>query len=117
VNQRLFWFLFAISTAMMLAINVMGNVILHHVPQLVITFDPPTPSLSSDASGSTVVSAVNVTWSNGAPFTGTIAFTTPFSDDSSTFALSGNNVIVNPDGPGLGADGDTTQMVSIVATQ
>lgn len=102
---------------MMIAINGMGNVILHRVPQLVISFDPPMPSLPASAFTGTVVSTVHVVWTNGAPFTGTLGFGPPFFSDSSVFALSGNDVIVNPDGPGLGADGDTTQMLSIIATQ
>jgi hypothetical protein len=104
---------------LLLAVRGMGNTILHRsgVPTLVMSFDPPSPSISAAASGGSVVAVVNVRWTNGAPFTGTLGFTAPYSDDGAVFALSGNQVIINPHGPGIGADGNTTQLTSIIATQ
>jgi hypothetical protein len=43
---------------------------------------------------------------SGTPFTGTLSFDTPYSDDNATFAISG--LIVNSAGPGVSADGRST---------
>jgi hypothetical protein len=51
------------------------------------------------------------------PFTGTLSFAQPYSNDQGIFALSGNNLIINPSGPGLSAAPNSTQNVTIVATQ
>jgi hypothetical protein len=40
--------------------------------------------------------------SDGSPFTGTVRFGPPHYGDKQVFALSGDKIIVNPDGPGLG---------------
>ena len=86
-----------------------------------MSFDPAAPSIPSDTAGGTVVAKINVSWSddtNGShPFTGTISFGQPYSNDGFTFTLQGNQLIVDPTGPGLSADAGTTQNVSIVATQ
>jgi len=64
-----------------------------------------------------VVATISATWSDGSPFTGTLSFAPPYSNDGAVFAISGNNLIVNPSGPGLFADANTVQNVTIVATQ
>lgn len=86
-------------------------------PYLTLSMTPPSPSVASNAPLGTVVATVTAAWSNGAPFAGTLAFGAPYSNDKATFALSGSKLIVNPTGPGLSADGNTTQSVTIVATQ
>lgn len=86
-------------------------------PTLLMSFNPPNPSIAANTSAGTVVATVNVSWSNGSPFTGTLAFAAPFSNDNATFVLSGDNLIVNPSGRGVSADTNTTQNVTIVATQ
>jgi len=60
---------------------------------------------------------ITATWSDGSPFTGTLTFGSPYSNDNATFAISGNNLIINPAGPGVSADANTVQNVTIVATQ
>jgi hypothetical protein len=40
--------------------------------------------------------------SDGSPFTGTVRFGPPHYDGKGVFALSGNNIIINPHGPELG---------------
>jgi hypothetical protein len=40
--------------------------------------------------------------SDNSPFTGIVRFGPPHYDDNGKFALAGNNIIVNPDGPGIG---------------
>jgi hypothetical protein len=39
--------------------------------------------------------------SDGSPFNGIVGFGAPYYDNKGVFALSGNNIIVNPSGPGL----------------
>jgi Domain of unknown function (DUF4082) len=86
-------------------------------PYLTLNFNPANPSIASNAPGGTVVATITATWSDGNPFTGTLSFGPPYSNDHATFAISGNNLIVNPSGPGLSSDALTTQDVTIVATQ
>jgi hypothetical protein len=84
---------------------------------LVLSFNPPNPSIPANAPFDTVVATVTPTWSDGSPFTGTVSFAQPYSNDNGIFAISGNNLIVNPSGPGLSADANTVQNVTIVANQ
>src|SRR5262249_15210171 len=79
-------------------------------------FNPPNPSMSATAPLGSVMATINLTWSDGSPFTGTLPFAQPYSNDNGIFAISGNNLIVNPSGPGLSADDNTVQNVTIVAT-
>lgn len=86
-------------------------------PSLILNFNPASPSISSTAPLGSVVATINPTWSDGSAFTGTLSFAQPYSNDNGTFSISGNNLIVNPSGPGLSADANTGQNVTIVATQ
>jgi hypothetical protein len=86
-------------------------------PVLNIALNPTNPTIPSTAPLGTVVATVSVTWSNGAPFTGTLSFGPPNSNGGGVYALSGNNLIINPAGPGVGAAGGSVQNVTIVATQ
>jgi hypothetical protein len=87
------------------------------VPALSVSFNPPNPSIPSNAPAGTVVTTIAATWSNGAPFTGALSFGLPYSNDNGTFAISGNNLIINPTGPGVSSDGNTVQNVTVIATQ
>ncbi|HZU91695.1 MAG TPA: DUF4082 domain-containing protein [Stellaceae bacterium] len=86
-------------------------------PYLKLSFNPANPSVASNAPGGTVVATITASWSDGSPFTGTLSFGSPYSNDNGIFAISGNNLIINPNGPGLSSDAGTTQSVTIVATQ
>jgi hypothetical protein len=86
-------------------------------PNLTLSFNPSNPSISSSAPAGTVVATITAAWSDGSPFTGSLGFAAPYSDDHGTFAISGDQLIINPLGPGLSADGNTTQNVTILATQ
>jgi len=86
-------------------------------PYLTLSFNPPNPSISSSAPLGSVVATIVASWSNGSPFTGTLSFAPPYSNDQGVFAISGNNLIVNPSGPGVSSDADTTLNATIVATQ
>jgi hypothetical protein len=83
-------------------------------PTLMMSFNPASPSIQNTSRGGTVVATVNVTWSNGNPFTGSLNLA---SNDGGVFALSGNQVIVNPSGPGVSGDGGTTQNITVQAVQ
>jgi hypothetical protein len=85
-------------------------------PYLQLSFNPPNPSISTATPLGSVVTTVTASWSDGTPFTGTLSFGSPYSNDNATFALSGNNLIINPAGPGVSSDGNTTLNTTIVAT-
>jgi hypothetical protein len=86
-------------------------------PYLQISVNPSNPSIASSAPLGSAVATITATWSDGSPFTGTLSFGAPYSNDNATFAISGNNLIINPAGPGVSGDANTTQNVTIVATQ
>jgi len=76
-------------------------------PQPVITVIPNTPRVSDTTPLGAVVATYSVTMSDGSPFTGTVRFGAPYHDGRGVFALSGNKIIVNPSGPGLGPNRTT----------
>jgi hypothetical protein len=84
---------------------------------LFLNFSPPKPSIPANAPLGSVVATITPTWSDGSPFTGTLSFGQPYSNDQGVFGISGNNLIINKSGPGLSADANTVQNVTIVATQ
>jgi hypothetical protein len=86
-------------------------------PYLTLAFSPANPSIASTAPLGSYVATIAARWSDGSPFTGTLSFGPPYSNDGATFALSGYNLIINPSGPGVSADGNTLQPATIVATQ
>lgn len=102
------------------ASNYFVDVVFTPTPQtkyLVLNFSPANPSIPSNAPAGTVVTSITASWSDGSPFTGTLSFGAPYSNDNGIFALSGNNLIVNPSGPGVSSGANTTQNVTIFATQ
>jgi hypothetical protein len=84
---------------------------------LTLSFSPSNPSIPANAPLGTVVATLTASWSDGSPFTGTLAFAQPYSNDQGVFAISGNDLIINPSGPGVSGDANTAQDVTIVATQ
>ena len=86
-------------------------------PYLRLSFNPGNPTIMNNAPLGSLVTTVTASWSNGSPFTGMLSFGSPDSNSNGTFALLGNNVIVNPAGPGVSADGGMTLDATIVATQ
>jgi len=84
---------------------------------LILRFNPPNPSIVSSAPLGSVVATITPSWSDGSPFTGTLSFGPPYSNDQGVFAISGDNLIINPAGPGLSSDANTTLNVTIVAAQ
>jgi hypothetical protein len=88
----------------------------------VITVTPNTPQLPDTTARGAVVATYTVTMSDGSPFVGTIGFGPPNFDAGGIFALAGSptsgNVIVNPNGPGVGPNLSTIiDHITLVATQ
>jgi len=84
---------------------------------LVLNFNPPNPNIPANAPLGSAVATITPTWSDGSPFTGSLSFASPYSNDNGIFAISGRNLIINPSGPGLSADANTVQNVTILAVQ
>jgi hypothetical protein len=87
------------------------------VPSLLLSFNPPNPSIPASAPLGTEVATITPGWSDGSPFTGTLSFAPPYSNNHGVFAISGNNLIINPSGPGVTSDVNLTLNVTISATQ
>jgi hypothetical protein len=68
----------------------------------VIEVRPNTPRVPDTAAGGTVVASYSVRMSDNSPFTGTVRFGPPHYDNNGRFALTDNNIIINPNGPGIG---------------
>jgi hypothetical protein len=84
---------------------------------LALSFNPPNPSIPANAPLGSIVATITPSWSDGSPFTGTLSFAPPYSNDQGIFSISRNNLIINPSGPGVAADGNTVQNVTVIATQ
>jgi hypothetical protein len=86
-------------------------------PSLSLTDSPMNPSVMSSSAPGTVVTSLTAAWNNGAAFTGTYAFTTPYNNDGNLFAFDSsapNNVVVMGT---LASLGGTTQNVTVQAQQ
>lgn len=65
-----------------------------------------------------MVASFAVTMSDGSSFTGTVGFGAPNFDAGGIFAISENNIIVNPSGPGVGPNTTTlTDLITLEAIQ
>jgi hypothetical protein len=84
-------------------------------PTPVISFNPPAPSIAPNAAAGTLVATVNVTMSDGSPFTGSLAFA-PYGSDNGTFSLNGQQIVV-ANAAALLAEANTTQHVTVEAAQ
>jgi hypothetical protein len=73
----------------------------------VIEVRPNTPRVPDTAAGRTVVASYSVRMSDNSPFTGTVRFGPPHYDNNGRFALTDNNIIINPNGPGIGPNSAT----------
>ena len=87
-------------------------------PYLSVALTPANPTIPSTAALGSMVAKITATWSDGSPFTGTIAFGSPNSNGGGVYAIdSSHNLIINPSGPGVGSAGGLVENVTIVATQ
>jgi hypothetical protein len=55
-------------------------------------------------------------WSDGSPFTGSYTFVSP-NYDADTYSISGRNLIVASNGPGVGSAGGSVEHVTMEAVQ
>ena len=76
-------------------------------PQPEIDVTPTMPRVPDTIPRGAVVATYAVKMSDGSPFTGTVRFGAPHYDNKGVFALSGSEIIVNPNGPGLGPNKTT----------
>ena len=87
------------------------------MPRPVIMVAPVVPHVPDTAPRGATVASYSVRMSDGSPFTGTVQFGPPYYDGKGVFALSGNKIIVNPGGPGLGPNRTTiTDHITLEAT-
>ena len=75
--------------------------------QPIITVTPVTPRVPDTTLRGATIATFSVVMSDGSPFTGTVRFGSPYHDGRGVFALSGNKIIVNPEGPGIGPNRTT----------
>lgn len=76
-------------------------------PQPVITVTPRTPSVPDTTPRGTIVANYSVKMSDNSPFAGIVRFGPPYYDNNGIFALRGKNIIINPNGPGIGPNKTT----------
>jgi hypothetical protein len=82
----------------------------------VIEVRPDIPKVPDTAPGGTVVARYSVRMSDNSPFTGTVRFGPPYYDGNGRFALTDNNIIINPNGPGIGPNkGTITDHITLEA--
>jgi hypothetical protein len=74
----------------------------HGPPHAVITVLPEAPKIPDTTPRGGIVATYRVQMSDGSPFMGNVRFGPPYYNGQGMFALSGNRIIINPDGPGLG---------------
>ena len=82
---------------------------------LVVT--PPNPSIPATTPPGATVATLQGVWSDGAAFAGSYQFVPPNYDHGGVYAISGNRLIINPAGPGVGSAGGSIQDVTIQAVQ
>ena len=81
-----------------------------------ITVTPNAPSVPDTTPRGAIVATYSVRMSDNSPFTGTVRFGPPYYDDNGRFALTDNNIITNPNGPGIGPNkGTITDHITLEA--
>jgi hypothetical protein len=84
-------------------------------PQPVITVKPSAPRVPDTAPGGAVVATFSVSMNDNSPFAGNVRFGAPYYDNNGKFALSGNKIVVNPEGPGIGPN--TTTIIARITLE
>jgi hypothetical protein len=77
-------------------------------PGCMLSLNPMVVTILSTAPKGTELSVIDAVSCTGAP-----AFGAPNFDDGGLFAISGQKIIINPQGPGVAALGNTTQSATI----
>jgi hypothetical protein len=84
-------------------------------PLPIVTVNPAMPNISDTTPLGATVAIISVVMDDGTPWTGTLSLST---NPNGIFALSGNSIIVNPAGPGVGPNAATQlDTIVVVATQ
>jgi hypothetical protein len=87
-------------------------------PTLSLVITPPHPQIEPQTPKGATIATLHCTRSDGVQFRGHYAFAAPNFDCGGVFAISGNKLIVNPTGPGVGtAIGRLDQYVTIEAVE
>jgi hypothetical protein len=82
-----------------------------------ITVTPNSPHVPDTTPRGAIVASYSVKMSDGSPFKGAVKFGPPYYDGNGVFALSGDHIVVNPKGPGLGPNKTSvTTHFTLVAT-
>ena len=85
-------------------------------PRPLIEVKPNTPRVPDTAPAGTVVASYSVRMSDNSRFTGTVRFGPPYYDGDGRFVLRDNNIIINPNGPGIGPNrGTITDHITLEA--
>lgn len=84
---------------------------------LSLSFNPPNPTVSSNASLGSVVATILASWTDGSPFTGTLSFGAPYSNSQRVFTIFEGKLLIDPSGPGVSSSANKALNVTIVATQ
>lgn len=89
---------------------------------LTLVVTPTAPSIPSTTPKGSVVATLRASWSDGSAFTGSFIFVAPNFDYGGVYAITLNpdrtgQLIVNPNGPGVGSAGGSVEHVTIEATQ
>ncbi len=95
------------------------RILLGSIP--IVTVTPMAPTILSSTALGTTVATITVTMTDGSTFSGTVIFAPPYYDDGGIYSISGSSspfdLIVDPDGPGVGSEGGSVDDVSIIAVQ
>jgi hypothetical protein len=82
-------------------------------PYLILSLNPPNPGIADNAPIGTLLAEIVTTMSDGSPFTGSLAFSQPYSNDGGVCAIQGRQVILGQ----RAALGASVQNCTITATQ
>ena len=85
-------------------------------PTLSLALTPSAPTIPSSTPLGTTVATLQGVWSDGSSFTGRYTFVSP-NYDADTYSISGNDLIVAPNGPGVGSAAGSVEQVTIEAVQ
>jgi hypothetical protein len=85
-------------------------------PTLSLAITPSVPTIPSSTPLGTTVTTLQGVWSDGSSFTGSYTFVSP-NYDADTYSISGNDLIVAPNGPGIGSAGGSVERVTMEAVQ
>lgn len=86
--------------------------------QTVITVTPNNATIPDTTPLGASIATFTVTMSDGSPFAGTVGFAAPYNNAGGIFAISGNNIIIGPSGPGVGPNTITlTDQITLEASE